>query len=191
MAAGPIFLLTIPDRQFDVNGASLGKPSNGTLWKIVDGQLWVKSPCQNPHAEVDKQGYFNTFDYVRPHPDGGCIFMGRDFRLLPNGERVFGIEIHDTVQWSLDEDLYYGEYQIELPSAGTDTFNLYPLSKVSKTILERNQVAILKAVQERLEDSSITKIVIHKIVDDANLFQGRITLQRIKYLLTKGIVHEH
>jgi hypothetical protein len=191
MAAGPIFLLDIPNRQFDVYNASLGIPSNGTLWKIVDGQLWVKSPCQNPHAKVDADGYFNTFDYVKPHPDGGCIFMGRDFRTLENGDRVFGIEIQDSVQWAIDEDLFYGEYQIELPPVGTDTFNLYPLSKVSKRVLEKNQDKILTAVQSRLEDPGITKIVIHKIVADANLFQGRIMLSRIKQLLAKGIVHEY
>jgi ribosome-binding factor A len=65
------------------------------------------------------------------------------------------------------------------------------LSKVSKQVLERNQDKILEAVQQRLEDPSITKIVIHKIVADANLFQGRITLGRIKKLLAEGIVHEY
>lgn len=186
-AACPVFKLEIPNNKFDVYSCGLGQVFNGVQYKIVDDKLWIKSPSQSKYVQnLDTDGFFNTGDFVNQRDDGTLHFLGREFVTLPDGAKVFVIEIQNTIQSVLTDDLFYSEYMVELPTLLDNTINIYPLSLRASRILEEAHNQIIMALGNQLEISSVLQVVIHKVVDDANLFTGRISMSRVKQLIAEG-----
>jgi hypothetical protein len=183
LAVGPVFELEIDNVQFDVYNSNLGRVYDETQVKIVDDQLWIKTSSQSKYIkDVDADGFFNTFDYVSL-TDGVYKYLGRERRFTASGKKVFTVDIQNAVQSALDEDLYYSEYMFEeQPSC----IEFYPLSKRAKDVMVRNKDNLLSVLQNILENTGITEIKINPLVNDANLFAGRIILSRIKQLINDG-----
>jgi len=183
----PIAVLEIDTPNFDVFGAGIGKIYPGTEVKVVNGQLWAKSEGQSVHVKsLDEDGYFNTGDYVE-FKNGEYHILGRSFIDLPSGARIFPVDIQNAVQLALDDDIYsYSEYLFDQPTATDRVLNFYPMSIRCQTIFNRCYENILVKMRELLENPNIEKIVIHKVVDDASLFAGRINLIRVKQLIAEG-----
>jgi len=184
LAASPLFELEIASNKHDVYTSGLGKITKGVDIKIVDDKLWVRSPSQSKYTKnLDNDGYFCTHDYVRVDDRGVYHFLGRERLDTISGNKVFSVDINNTIQSVLDVDLFHSEYMYEFVNG---VVNIYPLSKVAKETLTRNSSNVLKAINTLLEKSDLEQIVIHSIVDDASLFAGRITMGRVKQLIAEG-----
>ena len=82
----------------------IGKPLHGVSYKIVDNQLWVKSPTihvreiiggKEKATELDKEGYFPTGDIAEADENGAYTIKGRQKDVIINadGENIFPDEL--------------------------------------------------------------------------------------------------
>ena len=82
----------------------IGKPLHGVSYKIVDGQLFVKSPTihvreiiggKEKETEFDKEGYFPTGDIAEVDENGAYTLKGRQKDVIINadGENIFPDEL--------------------------------------------------------------------------------------------------
>ena len=82
----------------------IGKPLHGVSYKIVDGQLFVKSPTihvreiiggKEKETELDKEGYFPTGDIAEVDENGAYTLKGRQKDVIINadGENIFPDEL--------------------------------------------------------------------------------------------------
>lgn len=183
----PLAQLHITDTKFDILGSGVGEVFPGSELKITNDQLWAKSVGQSVHIpNLDSEGFFNTGDYA-VFKDGQFHMLGRYRIQLEDGTYIYPVDIQTAIQSALDEDIYsYSEYAFDEPTLTDTTFTLYPLSIRAGTILNRCKDQIIIKLRELFKNPSIDSIIIHKVVDDANLFAGRITLPRIKQLIAEG-----
>ncbi len=73
-------------------------PFDNIDWKIVEGQLHVKSEFVSPEIKRDSVGFFKTGDRVRLHGDSGFLLLGRsDAVIKVGGKRVDLEEIRDKL----------------------------------------------------------------------------------------------
>ena len=82
----------------------IGKPLHGVSYKIVDNQLWVKSPTihvreiiggKEKATELDEEGYFPTGDIAEADENGAYTIKGRQKDVIINadGENIFPDEL--------------------------------------------------------------------------------------------------
>lgn len=73
-------------------------PFENIDWKIIDGQLHVKSEFVSPEIKREPDGFFKTGDRVRPHGDSSFLLLGRsDAVIKVGGKRVDLEEIRDKL----------------------------------------------------------------------------------------------
>lgn len=85
-------------------GLQLGDDSAGFQWKIVDGELWVRSPAQalgyltGGAGGLGADGWFRTGDLAQRQPDGSLRVLGRREDLINvGGEKVLPAEVEGVL----------------------------------------------------------------------------------------------
>jgi acyl-CoA synthetase (AMP-forming)/AMP-acid ligase II len=86
-------------------GLQLGDDAAGFQWKIVDGELWVRSPAQalgylaGEAGGLGRDGWFRTGDLAERGPDGSVCVLGRREELINvGGEKVLPAEVEGVLQ---------------------------------------------------------------------------------------------
>ncbi|HLP08057.1 MAG TPA: fatty acid--CoA ligase family protein [Opitutaceae bacterium] len=86
-------------------GLVLGDDTAGFRWKIVDGELWVRSPAQalgylgGEAGGLGRDGWFRTGDLAERMPDGAVRVLGRREELINvGGEKVLPAEVESVLQ---------------------------------------------------------------------------------------------
>ena len=86
-------------------GLLLGDDSAGFQWKIVAGELWVRSPARalgylsGAPGGFDADGWFRTGDLAERLPDGAVRVLGRCEELINvGGEKVLPAEVEAVLQ---------------------------------------------------------------------------------------------
>ncbi len=86
-------------------GLQLGDDAAGFQWKIVDGELWVRSPARalgylTGHAGgLGADGWFHTGDLAERLPDGSVRVLGRREDLINvGGEKLLPAEVEGVLQ---------------------------------------------------------------------------------------------
>jgi len=86
-------------------GLSLGDDAAGFQWKIVDDELWVRSPAQalgylaGEAGGLGRDGWFRTGDLAERLPDGSVRVLGRREELINvGGEKVLPAEVEGVLQ---------------------------------------------------------------------------------------------
>jgi acyl-CoA synthetase (AMP-forming)/AMP-acid ligase II len=81
-------------------GLQLRANGSGFSWRVMDGELWVKSPARalgylDGHSfGVDGEGWFRTGDLAEVAPDGAVRILGRQEELMNvGGEKVLPDEV--------------------------------------------------------------------------------------------------
>jgi len=85
-------------------GLLLGNDTAGFTWKIVDEELWVRSPARalgylaGGNGGFDSAGWFRTGDLAERMPDGSVNVLGRREELINvGGEKVLPAEVEDVL----------------------------------------------------------------------------------------------
>lgn len=86
-------------------GLVLGEDAAGFEWKIVDDELWVRSPAQalgylgGGAGGLRADGWFRTGDLAERQPDGAVRVLGRREELINvGGEKVLPAEVEAVLQ---------------------------------------------------------------------------------------------
>ncbi len=86
-------------------GLVLGDDAAGFQWKIVDAELWVRSPAQalgylaGEAGGLGRDGWFRTGDLAERLPDGSVRVLGRREELINvGGEKVLPAEVEGVLQ---------------------------------------------------------------------------------------------
>jgi acyl-CoA synthetase (AMP-forming)/AMP-acid ligase II len=86
-------------------GLVLGDDAAGFRWKIVDDELWVRSPAQalgylaGEAGGLGRDGWFRTGDLAERQPDGSVRVLGRREELINvGGEKVLPAEVENILQ---------------------------------------------------------------------------------------------
>jgi acyl-CoA synthetase (AMP-forming)/AMP-acid ligase II len=87
------------------SGLQLGDDAAGFQWKIVDGELWVRSPARalgylsGAPGGFGADGWFRTGDLAERLPDGAVRVLGRCEELINvGGEKVLPAEVEAVLQ---------------------------------------------------------------------------------------------
>lgn len=85
-------------------GLALGREERGFAWKIVEGELWVRSPARalgylsGETGGFDSDGWFRTGDLAESFPDGAIRIRGRRTDLINiGGEKVLPEEVESAL----------------------------------------------------------------------------------------------
>jgi acyl-CoA synthetase (AMP-forming)/AMP-acid ligase II len=85
-------------------GLRLNAGKAGYDWKIVNGELWVLSPCRaigyisGDAGGFEDSGWFRTGDVAEKLPDGSIRVLGRRVELINvGGEKVFPAEVEGVL----------------------------------------------------------------------------------------------
>ena len=85
-------------------GLQLGDDSAGFQWKIVEDELWVRSPAQalgylaGEAGGLGRDGWFRTGDLAERLPDGSLRVLGRREELINvGGEKVLPAEVEGVL----------------------------------------------------------------------------------------------
>jgi len=83
---------------------SLSEKKEGFSWKIVEGELWVRSPARalgylsGDTGGFDEAGWFHTGDVADMLPDGSMRILGRRTELINvGGEKVLPAEVENAL----------------------------------------------------------------------------------------------
>ncbi|MFT3828379.1 MAG: fatty acid--CoA ligase family protein [Opitutaceae bacterium] len=86
-------------------GLVLGDDAAGFQWKIVEDELWVRSPAQalgylaGEAGGLGRDGWFRTGDLAERLPDGAVRVLGRREELINvGGEKVLPAEVENVLQ---------------------------------------------------------------------------------------------
>lgn len=85
-------------------GLCLGDDAAGFTWKIVEDELWVRSPARalgylaGDNGALDSSGWFRTGDLAEKLPDGSVRVLGRLRELINvGGEKVLPAEVEGVL----------------------------------------------------------------------------------------------
>ena len=96
---------------------SVGKPLTNVEYKVVDGELLVKSPFIHSYtivegklkpASIDKDGYFHTGDVGRLYPN-----LGNGLRVVDRVKEIFKLSQGEYIVPAKLESIYYQSPYIE------------------------------------------------------------------------------
>ncbi len=116
---GPRVSALTPD-EFITHVGSVGKPLADTRVRIVDGELWVKSPSimkgylgnRNDSRKVKKRGWLKTGDRAREDAAGYLYIRGRkDEMMIRGGMNLYPAEVEEPFQQmrGINECIVYGK----------------------------------------------------------------------------------
>lgn len=147
--------------------ADMGTGVTDVDFKICQGTLWIRSPSQGPHLEVDSEGFFNTQDYVEIK-NNKVFYLGRTKYVTKNTQQVFDSQIKRAINVAMIMPVYYAElisdidYQQEL-----DQFEIriFPMNHNAHDILKQSLLNIHDQVKKIIGKSSVNIVVDERLVD--------------------------
>jgi acyl-coenzyme A synthetase/AMP-(fatty) acid ligase len=180
----PFFTLTLHSATDEFFDGRVGQPSPEVSYKIVDDQLYVKTPSLSPELILDNDGYYNTGDYAAKK-NNQVIYLGR--KLIQLGDKkIFSKDINDQIQMSLaDQPLYFADYQVEYDNI--DCVNIYAATNYGFVALHSNIAEISTRLKNLFHNPNL-KLVLFEIDETFRTkVIGKITLDQMKQHILRKV----
>jgi len=180
----PFFTLTLHSATDEFFDGRVGQPSPEVSYKIVNDQLYVKTPSLSPTLILDNDGYYNTGDYAT-EKNNQVIYLGRKLIVLGD-KKIFSKDINDQIQISLaDQSLYFADYQIEYNNI--DCVNIYAATNYGFVALHNNFAKISTRLKNLFHNPNL-KLVLFEIDETFKTkVSGKITLDIMKQYILREV----